>query len=147
MVLFYNGHRIKDFPYHLCPVTTRILESVPLAGRIAGFNRQQPLSGIPLHSDGNNMWLTCQMGIRVPPPIAKAGEENDKLVPSAHIRVGPETRHWVEGECLLYDTTYEHETYNAHPTEERVVLHVDFFNTLKMTKLEIDVLQYIYDMR
>eukprot|EP00581_Thalassiosira_minuscula_P011438 CAMPEP_0183728698 /NCGR_PEP_ID=MMETSP0737-20130205/28692_1 /TAXON_ID=385413 /ORGANISM="Thalassiosira miniscula, Strain CCMP1093" /LENGTH=425 /DNA_ID=CAMNT_0025960709 /DNA_START=31 /DNA_END=1308 /DNA_ORIENTATION=+ len=144
MVLFYNGHRIKDFPYHLCPVTTSIMESVPLAGRIAGFNRQKPESGIPLHSDGNNMWLTCQMGIKVPPPITnEAGEE----VPSAHIRVGPETRHWEEGQCLLYDTTYEHETFNAHPTDERVVLHVDFFNTIKMSKLEIDVLQYIYDMR
>jgi aspartyl/asparaginyl beta-hydroxylase (cupin superfamily) len=144
MVLFYNGHRIKDFPYKLCPVTTRILESVPLAGRIAGFNRQQPDSGIPVHSDGNNMWLTTQMGIKVPPSVT-----NDKgeTVPSAHIRVGPETRHWEQGQCLLYDTTYEHETYNKHPTEERVVLHVDFFNTLKMTKLEIEVLQYIYDMR
>jgi Aspartyl/Asparaginyl beta-hydroxylase len=66
LVLFYNGHRIDGFPYHLCPTTTRILESVPLAGRIAGFNRQQPLSGIPEHTDGNNMWLTCQMGIKVP---------------------------------------------------------------------------------
>eukprot|EP00574_Skeletonema_japonicum_P012843 CAMPEP_0201734836 /NCGR_PEP_ID=MMETSP0593-20130828/35441_1 /ASSEMBLY_ACC=CAM_ASM_000672 /TAXON_ID=267983 /ORGANISM="Skeletonema japonicum, Strain CCMP2506" /LENGTH=419 /DNA_ID=CAMNT_0048228275 /DNA_START=33 /DNA_END=1292 /DNA_ORIENTATION=+ len=144
MVLFYNGHRIKDFPYHLCPVTTKIMESVPIAGRIAGFNRQQPQSGIPLHSDGNNMWITCQMGIKVPSTITnKEGED----VPSAHIRVGPETRHWEEGQCLLYDTTYEHETFNAHPTEERVVLHVDFFNTLKMTPLEIKVLQYIYDMR
>ena len=66
MVLFYNGHRIPDFPYKLCPTTTKILETVPLAGRIAGFNRQQPNSGIPLHTDGNNMWLTCQMGIHVP---------------------------------------------------------------------------------
>ncbi|EJK75927.1 hypothetical protein THAOC_02331 [Thalassiosira oceanica] len=144
MVLFYNGHRIKDFPYHLCPVTTRIMESVPIAGRIAGFNRQQPNSGIPLHSDGNNMWLTCQMGIKVPPVISDgSGSE----APAAHIRVGPETRHWELGKCLLYDTTYEHETFNAHPDEERVVLHIDFFNTLKMTKLEIEVLQYIYDMR
>ncbi len=144
MVLFYNGHRIKDFPYHLCPVTTKIMESVPIAGRIAGFNRQQPQSGIPLHSDGNNLWLTCQMGIKVPPTITnEAGEE----VESAHIRVGPETRHWNEGECLLYDTTYEHETFNAHPTEERVVLHIDFFNTIKLTPLEIKVLQYMYDMR
>jgi aspartyl/asparaginyl beta-hydroxylase (cupin superfamily) len=155
MVLFYNGHRIKDFPYHLCPVTTRILESVPLAGRIAGFNRQQPLSGIPKHSDGNNMWLTCQMGIKIPPPIViqnslDGGEiaaSTSFSSSSAYIRVGPEVRHWKEGQCLLYDTTYEHETYNAHPTEERVVLHVDFFNTLKMTRLEIEVLQYIYDMR
>jgi hypothetical protein len=66
LVLFYNGHRIPDFPYHLCPTTTKILETVPLAGRIAGFNRQQPDSGIPLHTDGNNMWLTCQMGIYIP---------------------------------------------------------------------------------
>jgi hypothetical protein len=58
LVLFYNGHRIPKFPYHLCPVTTRILETVPIAGRIAGFNRQAPNSGIPLHTDGNNMWLT-----------------------------------------------------------------------------------------
>jgi beta-hydroxylase len=135
LVLFYNGHRIDGFPYHLCPTTTRLLESVPLAGRIAGFNRQQPQSGIPLHTDGNNMWLTTQMGIKVP--------ADD----TAYIRVGPETRHWKKGKCLLYDTTYEHETFNGHPTEERVVLHVDFFNTLRMTPLEIEVMQYIYILR
>ena len=111
LVLFYNGHRIKDFPYHLCPVTTEIMESVPLAGRIAGFNKQQPQSGIPLHSDGNNMWLTTQLGVKIP--------EGEK----AYIRVGPETRRWKRGECLLYDTTYEHETMNEHETQERVVLH------------------------
>jgi beta-hydroxylase len=135
LVLFYNGHRIKDFPYHLCPVTTQIMESVPLAGRIAGFNRQQPQSGIPLHSDGNNMWLTCQMGIKVP--------ANEK----AYIRVGPDTRRWSKGECLLYDTTYEHETMNESEDEERVVLHVDFFNTLAMTPAEIDIMRYVYSMR
>ena len=135
LVLFYNGHRIDGFPYHLCPVTTKIMESVPLAGRIAGFNRQQPQSGIPLHSDGNNMWLTCQMGIKVP--------EGEK----ASIRVGPETRHWKRGECLLYDTTYEHETMNGHATMERVVLHIDFFNMLAMTPVEIDIMKYIYNIR
>ena len=135
LVLFYNGHRIPDFPYHLCPTTTKILESVPLAGRIAGFNRQSPSSGIPLHSDGNNMWLTCQMGLKVP--------EGQK----AWIRVGPETRRWKAGECLVYDTTYEHETMNESPTEERVVLHVDFFNTLQMTPVEVQVMQYIYSLR
>ena len=63
MVLYYNGKAIKDFPSHLCPVTSSILRTVPIAGRIAGFNRQKPRSGIPTHSDGNNMWLTLQMGI------------------------------------------------------------------------------------
>jgi len=88
-----------------------------------------------LHTDGNNMWLTTQMGIVVPPDQ------------TAHIRVAAETRHWEEGRCLLYDTTYEHETMNAHPTQERVVLHVDFFNTLAMTPTEIEIMQYIYSLR
>ena len=111
------------------------MESLPLAGRIAGFNRQSPSSGIPLHSDGNNMWLTLQMGIHIP--------EEDK----AWIRVGPETKRWKEGECILYDTTYEHETKNESESEERVVLHIDFFNTLAMTPVEIEVMRYIYSMR
>ena len=135
LVLFYNSKRIEGFPYHLCPVTTRLLESVPLAGRIAGFNRQQPLSGIPEHADYNNMWLTCQMGLKVPD-----GEK-------AYIRVGSETRRWKKAECLLYDTTYVHETFNEHPDQERVVLHVDFFNDLVMTPVEIEVMQYIYNLR
>lgn len=81
------------------------------------------------------MWLTSQMGIKVP--------EGEK----AWIRVGPEKRYWENGECLLYDTTYDHETMNEHKTMERVVLHVDFFNTLKLTPVEIEVMQYIYSLR
>jgi aspartyl/asparaginyl beta-hydroxylase (cupin superfamily) len=135
LVLFYNGKRIPGFPYHLCPRTTDLLESLPLAGRIAGFNRQAPKSGIPLHSDGNNMWLTLQMGISIP-----EGER-------AWIRVGPETRRWREGECICYDTTYEHETFNEHESQERVVLHIDFFNTLRMTPIEIEAMRYIYSLR
>ena len=75
------------------------------------------------------------MGIHVP-----HGEK-------AWIRVGPETKRWKEGECILYDTTYEHETKNESQSEERVVLHIDFFNTLKMTPIEIEVCRYIYKLR
>ena len=48
---------------------------------------------------------------------------------------------------MLYDTTYEHETFNGHDEEERVVLHIDFFNTIAMTSLEIEIMQYIYNLR
>ena len=75
------------------------------------------------------------MGIKVPKNNA------------AYIRVGPETQRWARGECLLYDTTYEHETFNESEDEERVVLHIDFFNTLRMTALEIAIMQYIYNIR
>ena len=81
------------------------------------------------------MWLTCQMGLELP--------END----SAYITVADETRRWKQGECLLYDTTYWHNTFNEHETQERVVLHVDFFNTLAMTPVEIQAMQYIYSLK
>jgi aspartyl/asparaginyl beta-hydroxylase (cupin superfamily) len=135
LVLFYNGHRIPGFPYHLCPRTTQILETVPIAGRIAGFNCQQPNTGIPMHTDGNNMWLTCQMGIDIPPNA------------TSFIQVGPERQYWQNGQCIVYDTTYQHYTKNNHPDHARIVLHVDFFNILVMTPLEIDVMQYIYTLR
>ncbi|KAL7567917.1 hypothetical protein ACA910_019630 [Epithemia clementina (nom. ined.)] len=149
LVLFYNGHRIPNFPYHLCPTTTKLLESLPLAGRIAGFNRQQPQTGIPRHTDGNNMWLTCQMGLIVPGDEGQDdnANENDSIKNRAYITVGQETWHYKKGECLVYDTTYWHETFNPHPTQERVVLHVDFFNPLALTSTEIQILQYIYSLR
>lgn len=90
---FYCAGKELTRPTAVCPVTTSILERVPVAGRIAGFNRQAPNSGIPLHSDGNNMWLTCQMGIDVP---------SDE---SAWIRVGSEKAHWKNGHAIVYDTT------------------------------------------
>ena len=76
------------------------------------------------------------MGIQIP-------KGDDK----AYIRVGPETRYWSNGKCLLYDTTFVHETRNDSLEEERIVLHVDFFNTLSMSDLEIQVMQYIYEIR
>ncbi|KAJ1483404.1 Aspartyl/Asparaginyl beta-hydroxylase-domain-containing protein [Baffinella frigidus] len=135
LVLYFNGHRIEGFPYETCPITTAILDKVPVAGRIAGFNRQKPNSGIPLHSDGNNMWLTCQMGIKVP-----KGQK-------AWIRVGDETRRWTEGKCLLYDTTFEHETFNESEEEERVVLHIDFWNFLDLSPTEVKAMQRVYELR
>ena len=71
-----------------------------------------------------------------------------RVSPITWIRVGPETRHCQPGgHCLVYNTTYEHETKNESADKERVVLHVDSFNTLVMTPLEIHVMRYIYEMR
>ena len=37
-----------------------------------------------------------------------------------HTLTGPETRRWEDGKCMIYDTTFEHETLNESPDEERV---------------------------
>ena len=36
---------------------------------------------------------------------------------------------------------------NESEDEERVVLHVDFFNTITMTPEEIEIMRYVYSMR
>jgi len=48
---------------------------------------------------------------------------------------------------VAYDTTYQHETWNPDPEKERVVLHVDFFTTDALTSTEIEILQYLYQLR
>ncbi|GMI30025.1 hypothetical protein TrRE_jg6373, partial [Triparma retinervis] len=55
-----NGHPSPTFPSHLTPTLSSILSKIPVAGRICGFNRQLPSSGIAPHTDGNAMWLTLQ---------------------------------------------------------------------------------------
>ena len=35
---------------------------------------------------------------------------------------GPETRRWADGKCMIYDTTFEHETFNESTDQERVKL-------------------------
>jgi beta-hydroxylase len=41
------------------------------------------------------------------------------------LRVGDEVRNWVEGECLIFDDTIEHEAWN-HSNQSRIVLLLDF---------------------
>jgi len=69
--------------------------------------------------------------------------ETDK----ARITNGGVKKIYSPGEVLLYDTTYEHDTFNDSEDVERVVLHVDFWNSLWMTEPEIKVMQYIYELR
>ncbi len=38
----------------------------------------------------------------------------------ACMAAGPETRRWADGKCMVYDTTFEHETFNESTDQERV---------------------------
>ena len=49
--------------------------------------------------------------------------------------------------AVVYDTTFEHNTMNESETEDRVVLHIDFWNTLEMSEEEIQAMQYVYDLK
>jgi ornithine lipid ester-linked acyl 2-hydroxylase len=48
---------------------------------------------------------------------------------ACRIRVGEDFRHWVEGESMIFDDTYNHEVWND-TDETRVVLFVDVLRPL-----------------
>ncbi|MGH8282712.1 MAG: aspartyl/asparaginyl beta-hydroxylase domain-containing protein, partial [Gammaproteobacteria bacterium] len=43
------------------------------------------------------------------------------------IRVGNETRAWTEGQCLIFDDSFQHEAWN-NSSELRVVLILEIWN-------------------
>ncbi|MBI3284906.1 MAG: aspartyl/asparaginyl beta-hydroxylase domain-containing protein [Burkholderiales bacterium] len=93
-----------------CSRTTELLEEIP--GLVtAGFSRLAPGTIIRPHVGYTDQVLRLHLGLRSSPQCG--------------IRVGSEVRHWVPGQCLIFDDTVEHEAWNRGPTE-RLVLLADF---------------------
>jgi len=101
-----------------CPNTSRVLDSLPLP-RIpehapeALFSVLQPGTHIPPHFGLANYKVVAHLPLVVPPDCA--------------IRVGDETRGWTEGECLVFDDSFEHEAWNRSD-RERTVLILDVWH-------------------
>jgi aspartate beta-hydroxylase len=114
-----KGKRQKEFAAS-CPKTTEVLESVdglmsgmPFA--FAFFSALQPNSRINAHCAPCNLRLRCHYPLIVP----ESG---------CGLRVGAETKSWVEGEPLVFDDAFEHEAFNEHKSSERVVLLFDVWH-------------------
>lgn len=104
-----NGRKVEENCAR-CPVTSEILSRVPSEGEVM-ISLLEPGARIATHLDFSAPMLTYHLAIQVPP---KCG-----------IRVGGETREWVEGRSFVLDTTYEHEAWNDSE-QVRIVLIVDF---------------------
>jgi aspartate beta-hydroxylase len=101
-----------------CPRTMAVLRTLPglcveYPWGDAIFSVQGPHSRLPPHCSVDNLRLRCHLGLRIPPGTG--------------IRVGPETRAWAEGKCLLFEDAFEHEVWN-HSGERRIVLIADFWH-------------------
>ncbi len=102
----------------LCPKTWSALQRVP--GLVtAMFSIFEPHKRLPAHRGPYNGVLRLHLGLIIPKPEARTG-----------IRVGGQTRHWREGDVLIFDDAYEHEAWND-TDEIRVVLFVDFIKPLR----------------
>ncbi|HEV2608444.1 MAG TPA: aspartyl/asparaginyl beta-hydroxylase domain-containing protein [Xanthomonadaceae bacterium] len=115
---FYRHGRRYDENHARCPITSAVLEKLPMV-RIEEhapeilFSVLTPGSHILPHTGVTNARLTSHLALLVPPGCA--------------IRVGEETREWEEGRGFVFDDTHEHEAWN-HGDQTRVVLIVDVWN-------------------
>lgn len=107
-----------------CPLTTRLIESIP-GMKTAFFSILLPGKHIPKHRGPYKGLLRYHLALKVP---------QDRK--NCLIRVGDESRHWLEGKSLLFDDSFVHEAWNL-TDELRVVLFVD---VVRPTKFPISVI-------
>jgi aspartyl/asparaginyl beta-hydroxylase (cupin superfamily) len=101
-----------------CPATAAVLRAIP--GVITGFfSILGPGKRLPPHYGPYRGVLRHHLALIVPEPLEKCG-----------IRVDDQTRHWTEGQSLVFDDTYEHEAWND-TDGERVVLFLDIKRPLR----------------
>ena len=112
------------------PKTMAALEGVPFC-RIPGrtpsilFSLLRPGAHIPPHHGFMNGRYICHLPLIVP--------EN------CGMRVGAETRPWVEGKACVFDDSIEHEAWNRNAERLRVVLIFDVWRP-ELTAVERDLI-------
>jgi aspartyl/asparaginyl beta-hydroxylase (cupin superfamily) len=111
------------------PSTVKVLSDVPgaLNCGMTYFSTITPRTHILPHSGFTNAHLRCHLAL--------------STADGCRIRVGDETRTWVNGELLIFDDTYEHEVWNDSPNE-RVVLLFDVFHP-DLSCVECDALVFL----
>ncbi len=109
--LWKNGQFMADNAAR-CPRTLAALADVPLSsvpGRSPSilFSLLRPGARIPPHTGVLNTRMICHLPLIVPPGCG--------------LRVGSETREWVEGKAWVFDDSIEHEAWNTSD-QTRVIL-------------------------
>lgn len=109
--LWKNGELVAENAAR-CPKTLAALAGAPLSavpGRAPSvlFSLLRPGARIPPHTGVLNTRLICHLPLIVPPGCG--------------LRVGNETREWVEGKAWLFDDSIEHEAWN-NSDQTRVIL-------------------------
>lgn len=100
----------------LCPETAALVFSQPEI-LSCDYSYLNPHTHVKPHKGYSRMVLRCHLPLIVPDESLCA------------LRVGDETRHWKEGELMIFDDSFEHEAWNKSD-EKRVVLMFDIPNPL-----------------
>ncbi len=106
-----------------CPRTAAALDSLSTdhAAGLTYFSALGPGTRVAAHCGPTNTRLRCHLGIVVPPGCA--------------IRAGTATRSWEEGNCIVFDDSFEHEVWNESD-RHRYVLILDVWHP-DLTPVEV----------
>ncbi|MDN5863915.1 MAG: aspartyl/asparaginyl beta-hydroxylase domain-containing protein [Gammaproteobacteria bacterium] len=131
---FYRDGERHEENCRRCPVTAAALDSIPIS-RVAEhspeafFSVLKPGVHIPIHTGVVNVRLVTHLPLVIPPDCG--------------IRVNGEARGWNEGECIVFDDTFEHEAWNGSDTT-RVVLIFDIWNP-RLTEVEQQAMKIVIE--
>jgi aspartyl/asparaginyl beta-hydroxylase (cupin superfamily) len=132
IVPLYERGRKNEANCARCPTITRVIEGSNTVRTLAGLlyvSRLSPGMHIEPHIGPTNIRLRCHLGINIP--------DGD-----CGLKVGGETRHWQEGQCLVFDDSLQHESWN-HTDWPRIVLIVDLWHP-DLTPSEISYLEGLH---
>lgn len=97
------------------------------------FASMQPHSDIQPHSDFTNFVVTSHLGLDIP----ESGNNKCRLT------IGDETRQWIDGELMMFDTSIQHAAINESD-QTRYILMLRVWHP-DLTVVERSALQFIYD--
>lgn len=115
---FYAYGRRGDGNCSRCPVTTRVIESIP-GMKTAFFSILAPGKHIPPHRGPYKGVIRAHLGLLVPEPRERC-----------RIQVHDQVAHWEEGKVMVFDDTYVHQVWND-TDGVRVVLFLDIVRPLR----------------
>ncbi|WP_019503692.1 aspartyl/asparaginyl beta-hydroxylase domain-containing protein [Pleurocapsa sp. PCC 7319] len=134
----YDGDDWQTFPFSLygkkfqencdlCPVTTKILQSIPRITGMVHFSALTKRSHIPPHCGPFNFILRCQLPLIVPA--------------NCELCVAHKSRKLVEGKLLIFDDSFVHEAWN-NSDFTRIILLFDLYHP-DLTDAEIREFEFI----
>lgn len=117
----------------LFPRTAKAVHESGVPAAEVFFASMQPGSDIKLHSDFTNFVLTSHLALVIP--------ENGNS--KCRLTIGDETRQWLEGGIMVFDTSVMHSAINESE-EVRYILMFRIWHP-DLTDVERDAIQFVYD--
>lgn len=118
---------------NLFPKTAKAVLKSGIPATEVFFASMKPNTDIKLHSDFTNFVLTSHLAIDIPE------NGNNKC----RLSIGDETRQWMNGEVMLFDTSLMHDAVNESDKTRYILMfriwHPD------LSEIERNALQFIYD--